>query len=374
MPLATTWEMADVPDAVQRARTADPEMLAALQALGFRELTVLGNVLHGGAGDPELGAPDADDAEEVAWAERRARLETMFERLHLAWVGQHATEPDVVVLEHNDDGTWVTFYRLGADGTLIRTLRRPHALPPAPSNPYASAPYAQTRMPGLKRLVRWVAGDVFANGTGWKPAVRQFDRPIDVDTVSAAWARHQAHVAEVGMRAAPITPTGPMMAALSRRTMHVLEAHLGAASWWSTGLFALFVAMQVGVAAAWAHAAWGWSGAVLFVLPALSAATVTRWLLSRNDGVWMALFAWAPVVEVSSWFGVGRLEVAGVLLAATALAGAADLASLWAIKRGLTPLGRPMRTPRPVPATSLEDAYPPPDEPAPGAVAPAPAP
>lgn len=340
-----------------------------LVALGFEELGVMATRTH----DHEDGYPVLDEDELAALREEAATGDAlaverllfveegitsreMFSGRHLTWLFVHPGTHDLAELEANGMGEWLSLHRLHADGSLVRTIRRPEGDPVG--TPGVSAQFQQARWPGLHALVVRLTGDTFTNHRTVKPRVRQWDQGVPSVSVREVWDAHLAFADGLELASEPVTPTRNLAVCMSRRTMDVTLASIehvqmwGARVWIGLETLGRLAAAGIlgGVTGTWLAAAVGF----FLVKPVSDVVWAHGTGFSEPHEILLPLVLLmlaAGVMAVPLWALAAAFGVCSLFLVA------GRLASLWCEHTRRPWFDARLAEPVPVPASRLERVY-----------------
>lgn len=320
------WNMGDLPHVVARAEALAPDVLAEARAAGFETLTALCTSMVG----MDLPSPDDGDSRFAAPVEGG---------MEIWWVGRSADGQDLAEIEANDFGVWLTFKRLGADGTYVRTYRRPEALAVEGRNPHLAGAYEGGWLPPWRWLMQWLAGDAVTTVFTDMPKVRETANIVGADASFAqAWGVHRAASAQTPGAEVGVALDSAQAASLARLTMarlDVVQKRFGCLA--SLGIFAIFASTSFFLALVMLFA-FGpedhsivWMGVPLGIVLVVGATLSCRAVATGRGGIaalgavalvvmmvvcaglpwWAALFGWAFSVLLVVAIDVGRVALMG---------------------------------------------------------------
>lgn len=266
------------------------------------------------------------DEDRLVWARELRALQRMVDGDQLSWVWSHPDTHDIAVLEHSDHGDWLAFRRVFADGSVVRTLRRPDAMPVGA--PAATGPFVDTPVPGLYALLCWLAGDGILIGRGPKPLVRQWDQVVGSVDAAATLRAHHALLSSVALVGPAAPASMALVVASGRRTLHVSAEGLELSH--QRAGQALVVGRALAGLAAWGVVSWGtgaWMEALLAAVLAPWAAT-RWWTVLSGQGPLLRLFL--PTAVLLFWgTRIGPGLAAGAFGGALLATSAAWLVCFW---------------------------------------------
>ncbi len=139
-----------------------------------------------------------------------------------AWIFEHPQTLDSASLEVNADGEWVTFVRLSTSGAIARTMRR-FSPEPRP-NLAAAGLFHGARVPGLYKLMLWLAGESQQITAASTPKVNYWAQLVDQLPLAEVFAKHRALADRHAMPAHPLDMD--LVLAVDRRNIAALFSRM----------------------------------------------------------------------------------------------------------------------------------------------------